>query len=348
MNTTLDQIKELALHSVKGTAPANYSVENVNEALKDALHELGGTTMQFMKNRYDIDQIYIDVADEILPKKVMDAVSRFAEVRTVAEGEKVIFKTKLGKDRARKFVTRVGLAGVYETFRLDVDYFEVNTTAIGGGCSIDFTRWADGAEDLAEMLALLNDALVDAIYGEVQRALRAASANMPKNNVVIEANFNSDAMFKLAGVVRAYGNPVIVAPPEFVGAMGADAIVPVATAGAQGVYHPQDIDAIHNTGYITIFRGIPVVQIPQSYTDRNNETTYIDPQTAYILPAGNEKVVKVVLEGATRVDEFKNRDRSMEVDVYKKVGVGILTHHNWGIYRNTGITQTMDEDYAAL
>ena len=78
MTMTLDQIKELALHSVKGTAPANFSVENVNEALKDALHELGGTTNQFMKNRYDIYQIYIDVADEIVPKKVIDAISRFA------------------------------------------------------------------------------------------------------------------------------------------------------------------------------------------------------------------------------------------------------------------------------
>lgn len=348
MTMTLDQIKELALHSVKGTAPATFSVENVNEALKDALHELGGSMNQFMKNRYDIYQIYIDVADEIVPKKVMDAVSRFAEVKTVANGEKVIFKTRLGKDRARRFVTRVGLAGVYETFRLDVDYFEINTSAIGGGCSIDFTRWVDGAEDLAEMLALLNEALVDAVYGEVQRALRAAAANMPKNNVVIEANFNADAMFKLIGVVRAYGNPIIFAPPEFVGAMGADAIVPVATAGSQAVYHSDDIDSIHNTGYITIFRGTPVVQIPQSFTDRNNDTTYIDPQTAYVLPAGNEKVVKVVFEGPTQVDDFKNRDRSMEVDVYKKVGVGIITHHNWAIYVNEGIAQTMDEDYMEL
>jgi hypothetical protein len=67
-----------------------------------------------------------------------------------------------------------------------------------------------------------------------------------------------------------------------------------------------------------------------------------------VLPAGNEKVVKVVFEGPTQVDDFKNRDRSMEVDVYKKVGVGIITHHNWAIYVNEGIAQTMDEDYMEL
>lgn len=152
-------------------------------------------------------------------------------------------------------------------------------------------------------------------------------------------------MLKLVNIARAYGSSaVIFAPPEFVAAMGPDAIVPVGTYGtsypAVGVYAPQDIDAIHNTGYINIFRGTPVVQIPQSFVDENNTATEIDPQLAYVLPAGKEKVVKVVLEGATQIHDFTNRDNSMEIHAYKKMGCAILTHYNWGIYQNTGITQT--------
>ena len=36
---TLQEIKELALYAAKGTAPANYQVENVNEALRDAFKD---------------------------------------------------------------------------------------------------------------------------------------------------------------------------------------------------------------------------------------------------------------------------------------------------------------------
>ena len=73
-----------------------------------------------------------------------------------------------------------------------------------------------------------------------------------------------------------------------------------------------------------------------------NEKTWIDPQIAYVLPTGGEKVVKVVLEGETQINDFKNRDNSLEVFAYKKMGCAILTQHDWAIYQNTGIPQTMD------
>ena len=35
-----------------------------------------------------------------------------------------------------------------------------------------------------------------------------------------------------------------------------------------------------------------------------------------------------------------NRDQSMEINAYKKMGAAILTYHNWGIYCNSSITDT--------
>jgi hypothetical protein len=126
--------------------------------------------------------------------------------------------------------------------------------------------------------------------------------------------------------------------------MGADAIVPVAANGNYGgVYHPQDIDAIHNQGYINIFRGTPIVQIPQSFVDENNVETWIDPQLAYVLPTGGERVVKIVFEGNTQVYDFVNRDQSMEIHTYRKIGSAILAYHNWAIYKNEDIPQTYAE-----
>ena len=345
---SLDTIKELALHAVKGTAPTNYSVENVNEALAAEIKNMAGSYNSFRKNKFDIYEIVGIAADEVVPRKVMDVVAPFAEVQMVPQGQKAIFHTTKGRNRARKFLTQVGLSGVYETFRLDKDKFELSGHSVGGAITIDFERFLDGAESLPELMDIITEGLTDAVFGEIQKALRSAvnakARQDNKTTTVIANQFDGDAMFKLVSTVRAYGdNVVIFAPPEFVAAMGADAIVPVGT-NYPGVYHPQDIDAIHNTGYVNLFRGTPVVQIPQSFVDDRNETTWIDPQLAYVLPAGREKVVKIIIEGNTQVYDFENRDQSIEVHAYRKIGSAILTHYNWGIYQNTGITQTFEDE----
>lgn len=353
---TIKEMKELALYAAKGTAPANYSVENVDSALAEGLRELAGSVNQFMKNRYDIYEIIIEAADEVVPNKVIDAVGIFAEVRQVGQGQKALFRQRLGKTRARKFLTQVGLSGVYETFRLDNSTFEVGAYAIGGACTIDFERMLDGAEDMAELVSLLTEAQTDAVYQQVQKALRAAfsKAAAPGPNRATGATFSGDEMMKLISTVRSYGNgAVIFAPPEFIAAMGADAIVPIGVydnsgtvaAATPGVYHPQDIDAIHNTGYINLFRGTPIIQIPQSFVDENNNKTWIDPRLAYVLPTGGEKVVKIVFEGNTQMYDFVNRDQSMEIHTYRKLGAAILTYHNWCIYKNTGIADTYAEEF---
>ena len=346
---TIKELQELAIYAAKGQAPTNFSVENVDEALCDGLRELVGSVNDFMRNRYDIYDIIIKAADEIVPKKVIDAVGIFAEVQQVGQGQKAMFRTKLGRARARKFLTQVGLSGVYETFRLDTGRFEVAAHAIGGACRIDFERMLDGAENMAELVALLTEAQTDAVYQEVQKALRAAvtKTGVPANNRAVANAFDGEEMMKLISTVRAYGSgAVIFAPPEFVAAMGADAIVPVPASGNYGgVYHPQDIDAIHNTGYINIFRGTPVVQIPQSFIDESNTETWIDPQLAYVLPTGGERVVKIVFEGNTQVYDWTNKDNSMEIHTYKKIGSAILAYHNWAIYKNEGIAQTYKEVY---
>ena len=345
---TLEQLKEIALHSVKGTAPAEYTVSQCDQAFVDGLKELMGTYNQFQRNKYDIYDIMIESIDSVVPKDVVSALSPFAEVQVVGEAQKVVFKKGVGKQRAKKFLTQVALSGVYETFRLDKQTFEISTNAIGGGATIDFQRMLDAAESLADCVQVITDGLTNAVFLEVQKALKAAmeATNRPAANVYSSNGFEADKMVKLMGIVRAYGEPVIFAPPEFIAAMGPDAIVPVPSNGNYGgVYSPEDIEAIHRTGFINLFRGAPIVQIPQSFTDDNNKTTWIDPQMAYIMPSGKEKVVKVVLEGPTQIREFENRDNSLEVYAWKKMGVAILTNNNWCIYQNYGIPQTMESPY---
>lgn len=349
---TISELRELAKHAAHRTAPETFSIESVDAAVSDGFKSLTGSINDFLRNQYDIFSIIIENLDEAQPKKVIDAIGRFAEVKVVPQGTKAMFKKDLGKDRARKFLTQVGLSGVYETFRLDSDTFELGGHAVGGAVTMDFERFLDGAESLSELMDVITTGLTDAVFVEVQRALISAinAGARPAANKVSANGFNGAAMFNLITTVKSYASDAIIfATPEFVAAMGPDAIVPVGVYGekfpANGVYHPQDIDAIHNMGYINLFRGTPVVQIPQSYVDKKNVRTWVNPQFAYVLPAGKEKVVKVVLEGDTQMWSETNRDQSVEINAYKKMGVAILTHHNWGIYQNLDITDTSANPY---
>lgn len=339
---TKNEIVELMIHSAKRTAPTNFTVEAVDKAIADELRALAGSMNEFMKNRYDIYQIFMETADEIVPNRVIDAFGAFAEVKVVPQGQKIVFTQKVGRERAKRFVTRAGLSGVYETFRLDHKDFTLETYAQGGAGTVDFERVMDNAENISEVMGILTDALTESIYFEVQKALAAAvnSSRRPEANLAYHNTFIADEMVRLVNTVRAYGdNAVIYAAPEFVAAMGPDAIVPVSVNGV-GAYHPQDIDMIHNQGYINIFRGTPVVRLPQSFIDETNTQTWLNPQLAYIFPTGKEKVVKIGLEGGTQVWDFTNKDRSMEIEMYRKIGVAIMTHHNWAIYVNAGIDNT--------
>ena len=340
----ISTLKKLAHYAATKTVPAEYANKNVDvdQAFCDELNKFAGSINQFMKNRYDLYEIVIENADEITPKKVIDVLGAFAEVKVVPNNQRVIFKRGTSKRRAKTFLTQVGLSGIYETFRLDNSSFEVQAHAVGIACTLDFERMLDGTETLSEYMDAMTEANTESVFLEVQKALKAKASDstVTEGNFITNSSWDSKIAMKLIAKIRAYGTGVaIFAPPEFIAEMGADAIVPGGTNYA-GVYHPDDIDAIHNTGFIKMFRGCPVIEIPQSFVDEHNDKTVIAPNIAYFFPTGKEKIVKVVLEGQTQIWDLKNADQSLEIQMYRKIGVAILTDYNWGLYKNLAITDT--------
>lgn len=321
------EFRELAYHAAHRTAPSEFSVENVDKAFAEELRKYCGSVNQFMKNRYDLFEIIIENVDDIVPNRIVEAMSIFAEVKTVGQGQKALFRTGLNasKRRAKKFLTRVGLSGVYETFRLDTTTYEVPAFAVGGAGTIDFERMLDGAESLADVMEVLTEGLEETVYKEVANALAGAVDTLnaaSAHNVVVANAFDATDMQTLCNYAKSFGNgsAVIFATPEFLAEMGPDAIVPVGTNYA-GVYAPDDIDSIHRDGHIKLFRGTPVIEMPQSYD--LDGTPMIEDVVAYVLPAGKSKIVKVVFEGATQMYDLVNADNSIEINCYKKVGVAV-------------------------
>jgi hypothetical protein len=338
MNQT---IKELMKHASRKTAPADFSVADVEGVLREEIRKLVGNYNLFQRNKLDLFELIQESIDDVLPNKVAAAMGAFAEVQQFAQGVKPVFKTRLGKQRAKQFITRATPAGTYETFRLDSGSFEVGMDSYGGGVHVDFERYLDGLDNLMDLYEIVIEGLSEKVYELVQNLLLASyNSTRPAANKKAAAYFDTDLMIELTQTVAAYGSPVIFCAPQFAATMHNGMQYAIGDGTAVVDINPIDLQERRTQGYIGVFHGTPVVVLPQSFTDETNSQFVINPRVAYVIPAGKERIVKIAFEGQTIVDDFKNKgDRSMEIMVYKKMGAAIVTPLNyWGIYENTAIS----------
>lgn len=324
--------------------PAEFAAENYDyeKALHDELAKLMSdkngkfNIYQYERNKYDIFELLSENLQEVLPNDVRGALDMFTEIMRVPQGSRPEFRVKRGQMRGRQFVTRATESGNYQTFRLDHDKFDVYIQAIGGAGRIDFERYLDGIESITDIYEIINAGMIDRIYEMVQEALLATwnQSGRPARNKISVNGFDAAAMTKLCNAVAAYGSPVIYCSPEFASEM-VNAIVYNNTTKISD----QDMIDVRERGFIGSFHGYPVVVMPQSFTDDTNSKTTMNPSFAYVIPAGKEKIVKLVFEGAPYFKEWENKgDNSVELQAYTKVGIAIVSSPNyWGIYYNSAI-----------
>jgi hypothetical protein len=311
----------------------NYSYNELDEALRLELRELAGTPALYRENKNTIFSLIEQTVEDVIPKKVLDRYGDFAEIKTFAQGDKPIFKQRItaaSKKRARQFIGKVGLAGIYEVFKLDGAAYEVPTNAIGGAAQIQFEEFLDGRVDFADVLEIVLDGIDDCIYIEIAKQLLGAVNNVQLTNKGSYNGFSETLMDSLLQIADSYADSKsdIYCTYEFAAQM-----VP-----AQGWISDSMKNERWGQGYIGNYKGHKVIVMPQSFTDETNTQKVINPQYAFIIPSGAEKPVKIAFEGQTITDEYTNYDRSREVQVYKKIGVRAIFSNDICVYQNTSLT----------
>ena len=327
------------------SAPVSYSFEGknltyeaMNETLRKELNELAGTYSLFRENKNLIYSMIEETLDEILPKKITQRYDQYAEVKTFAQGDKPVFRRPLNntRQRAKQFITRVGLAGIYEVFKLgpsESESFEVRTSAIGGAAQIGFEEFLDGRVDFAEVTRIVMEGMDELISKEVAAALKASVNQLPPANRVACAGFDEAAMDRLIMIAAAYGTPTIYCTYEF-----AVRMIPQEAWR----YTEAMKTELWNTGRLAQYKGTKVVILQQSFDDETNTRKVIDPGYAWVIPTGADgKPVKIAFEGGTIVDDYVGYDRSREIQVYKKVGVVCMLANNICAYVDTSLLGKM-------
>lgn len=332
----------LAASKADTSAPVAYSYEGkdfsyseINETLRAELNELSCDYRTYRENKNTIFSIIETVIDDVLPRKLDAMYGDFAEVRTVAQGDRPLFRRKINaRLRAKQFVTRVGLAGRYEVWKMaGGESFEVPTSAIGGAIQIGFEEFLDGRVDWNEMLEILVEGMDDLIIREIEASMKASVTQLPANNRVATTGFDEASFDKLVNIAKSYGDVTIYCFDEF-----ACKMIPAEAWR----YSDNMKEQVWTSGHLQGYKGNKVVILPNAVQDETNSAKQLDPSYCWIIPnGGDKKPVKVVVEGDTCISERENDDWSRDLHMYKKVGVTTLFANDICVYRDTTLDTTI-------
>ena len=336
----MDNVKDiidLAIATVtKENIPSEFTAADLEDSLREQLSAFQDYKY-LRKHAADLYEIIEEVANVVIPRKVLEQFGGFADIRRKGYGEKISFTVRTGKYRGKKFVTKAGDQGIYKTFTLDNRELVMQPRVYAGATRLEIEDFLLGRISMAELLDVLTEALGEKLYIEIEKAL-VASFNAPERPAANKYSGNGliiEEFDKLINTVRAYGDSVNIyctfafASKLYNASGWASAVSPKIST--------RDLEDIRNQGYVGMYKGCNVIILNQSFTDDTNTETLIDDSYAYIMPVGAEKPVKIAFEGPTFVRNFTDAVLSEEISLEQMFDVAVLSHNYWAIYRDESL-----------
>lgn len=340
------EIRELKT-LIKG-ALLNQTVPGVNfadakQVVIDSLMDYFGITpdMSYKQIKRNLDfSIIEEVIDEVLPKAMEDIMGSWAVIKQYGRDEEVKYTIKgMGKRRAMYGITYGARGGIYKARRLDDKNMYLNTKVYTCAVYVTLEEILLGKYTLGDLLTNILEGMQYIIYTEVVKALRTIKTLAPANNRASASGFVKDDMDRVIKVVSNYGKPVIVCFQSF--ASKIDNLFPVTTATPN--VSTTDVEDYRLKGAVSLYKGTPVIVIPNFILDEDNTEIAFSEQDAFILPVA-EKPVIVAMKGDSYFKENEHPTGSVEQQFHKIMGVGILIFNNLGIYTDTDLAAVNASD----
>ena len=337
MNKELKQVLVAALNGV--AASANFSAEETDKAAVNALlKEIGideNSTGRETRAKEDLAFALIEEAvDEILPKKLEGVLQEFAEVRQFARDAEVLFNIeKIGKNRAKLTISKGARGGIYRAAKLDRKYFSVDTTIQTVAVSVTLEEIILGTISLAELYSNILEGFEEIVYKEVFNALASAKPVAGYDRIghdsptTVKASLGA-AIDKVMPYVKQYGIPTIFGSYQ--------ALANLSNPASE--WHPEMNDSAERRqyGFVQLYKGAKVVELPNYLVDNKNEKWFYDPKFVFVLPSG-VKPVKVALKGDLTLIRNNTAVGSEKWEAHKLIGVGVAMANNFAVIEVTDL-----------
>lgn len=334
----------------------NFSAEDVNNAAVNAiLKECGlseNPTAREIRAVEDRAFALIEEAvDEILPKKLENVLGAFAEVRTFPRDAEVVFNIeKVGKNRAKLTIAKGARGGIYRAARLDSKYFSLPVEVKTVSVYVTLEEIILGTASLADLYNNVLEGFEEEVYKEVFNALVSGSAVAGYDKIVDGAtagagNHNYDANRNVLTTKATLGEAIDMVMP-YVKQYGVPTIFgsysvlsnlynPLAnTAYATAYPNVEDSSDMRNYGFVQVYKGVRVVELPNYLVDNTNDTWFYDTEYVFILPS-DVKPVKVGMKGELYLKRNDQATGSEKWEAHKIMGVGLAMANSFAVIKVT-------------
>lgn len=354
--TMTNELRNGIIAALQNQPSTNFSAQEVGTSAVNAIMaECGLTEASTAREIRAAEEkafaLIEEAVDVILPAKLQALLGEFAEVKTFARDAEVVFNIeKVGKQRAKLTISKGARGGIYRAARLDNKYFSPKTEVYTVAVYVTLEELILGTMSLAELYANILEGFQEIVYKEVFNALATGTgitgfekivdgATSGSSNHNYDANRNilttkatlGEAIDMVMPYVKQYGAPMIFGSYKQVSGL----YNPLAnTTYAAGYPNSLDSADIREKGFVQVYKGVKVVELPNYLVDETNSAWAYDEHFVFVIPSG-AKPVKVAMKGELYLQKNEQAVGSEKWEAHKIIGVGLAMANNYAVIKVT-------------
>jgi hypothetical protein len=284
-------------------------------------------------NRYEIAQLLAFVVNDIINQKTQ-YIDIFADTKRVGIGEKAMFKTK--KAGINAFLQAKN--GTTQRSRILNAYTDVDTIEVSARPYVNLYELAAGKVNFDECINDAADEMEKKIVQEIESTLYAAFSGYSSPNYASGSGIVAGTLDPMIVAMHRLGVVSLVGDINLISKLSEKTGF---TSASSTYQFNDDIIKEHNlNGYIGNYKSAKVVKLNNPFARGSLSTTVLKQDLLYIVPAGAESPLKVVMEGDVEsMDATNINDNTMEVCLRKYFGSAVIYGDNpyLGVYEDTSL-----------
>ena len=344
--TEYANFSQLLRDTRRGVFQSGITAADANEMIKEKFRLIMGideTASQkeirraIEEHRREIFNVIEDTVDDMLTSGWQDNefFNEYVEVKNLALHDVNEFWTEdktvltVGKREGNHWDLDRQRLGVGESFR-------VPTYWVGLAVYEEFERVMTGRADWSRLVNKIYEAMDTYVNELVYAAVMSAGQQVLPG---------SDQFYKTAAL-NAAAHDAFVTMIEDVQAAnrGTEVVIMGTKTALSKLKNLADINWIakedrtdnRNLGHLGIFEGTRVVEIPQVFAKNDTTTKMVNPNVLLIMPVADNKFVKLVYEGDSRIKEVTDmhelQDMTYEFKYMTKLGCSVMIGRYFGTW----------------
>ena len=324
-------VKDVAMALYKGDIQQRFgrSVEDGNQLIRNAIMEVAGCKDKwdyhmFNHNKHLVFRLLSEILEETIGQSIMEKYESWVDFKSIALGDTIEFKVPNqdlfevgyvadGVDNLRRQRILHGKIAM-NSFKLGVKIYE------------EFDSFRLGRIDWADLVNRVALSVDNAIMKIIVKQIETAYSGEANGKYHVAGSYEDAKLVEIIANVEARtGKKAVI--------YGNKSALANLRQASNANWAEADKMDVRNQGYVGMFNGAPVVEIP-NFMD-NNENLVLSQKHIFVIPDGT-KIVKLLNEGSAEVyevtDQHARLDNQIEYQFIQKFQIGVLKSNVFGVY----------------